>query len=386
MTIVSSAWHVLSAGAVFLIGGLVVLRSASYFRVPARRGLFLYLWHSLFCLIYLYYSLNNPSDAVTYYKRSLTYSGGFDVASPFIYLFASVFSRFLGFSYLGVFLVFNIIGCLGLIAVYGALRVATMGKTVAWRRLAVVLALLPSASFWSSAPGKDPVSFMAIGFALWSALDHRRRYPLMILAVVSMFLVRPHMAAMMVSALAISIVIGLRAPIVQRVVLGGVLALVGVISISFSVSYVGLEEASSTEDVIDYVERRQGYNQSGGGAVDIATMSPPAKLLSYLFRPLPHEAHSIPALAASIDNTILLILVALGSAKMLLGSRVELIGNRLFMWLYVFMAWFVLGMTTANLGISMRQKWMFLPVLLFLLLSIVGSRKSANSASRSSKL
>jgi len=34
----------------------------------------------------------------------------------------------------------------------------------------------------------------------------------------------------------------------------------------------------------------------------------------------------------------------------------------------------MLATTTANLGIAMRQKWMFLPCLIFLLLSVIGAK------------
>jgi hypothetical protein len=33
----------------------------------------------------------------------------------------------------------------------------------------------------------------------------------------------------------------------------------------------------------------------------------------------------------------------------------------------------LLSMTTANLGIAMRQKWMFTPILIFLLISIIAA-------------
>jgi hypothetical protein len=45
------------------------------------------------------------------------------------------------------------------------------------------------------------------------------------------------------------------------------------------------------------------------------------------------------------------------------------------MWLYVLLTWVVLATTTANLGISMRQKWMFTPVLVFLLISSAKTRR-----------
>lgn len=376
MDVASTAWHVISAGFTFLVGIILAVKSSRYFGVPQKRSVFLYLWHSLFCVAYLYYSLHNAADAGTYYRNSLTYEGGFGPGSPFIYLFSSVFSRWLGLSYLGVFLVFNVIGFYGLLATYGAFRGATTDGGRWVRRLAILLVLLPSASFWSSALGKDAFSFMAAGFALWSSLNLERRYPLMALAILAMLLVRPHMAALMVCSLAISLTIGVRVSFAQRFILGSCVLLVSAFAVPFAMNYAGLGDADTPQDIVDYMEQRQGYNMAGGGGVDISTMSPPEKLFTYLLRPLPHEAHSIPALAASLDNVVLALLFLLGGVKLWSGRRSDLPGNRVFLWIYVSAAWFVLAMTTANLGISVRQKWMFLPALMFLLLSYLGNAGS----------
>lgn len=48
------------------------------------------------------------------------------------------------------------------------------------------------------------------------------------------------------------------------------------------------------------------------------------------------------------------------------------------MWWYALIAWVLLSMTTANLGIAMRQKWMFVPVLVFLLISIIAASENIN--------
>ena len=49
-----------------------------------------------------------------------------------------------------------------------------------------------------------------------------------------------------------------------------------------------------------------------GGAVDIASMSLPMQLFTYMFRPLPMEASSVFQLASSVDNVILLYLMVVG--------------------------------------------------------------------------
>lgn len=128
---------------------------------------------------------------------------------------------------------------------------------------------------------------------------------------------------------------------------------------------------------MDYVEKRQSYNTEGGGGVDIANMSLPMQLFTYVFRPIIFEARSITALAASLDNLILLYLFILGIYS-LIKKRPQSFTeeNRKFMWVYVILSWIVLAMTTANLGISVRQKWMFTPILIYLLLSLVGKNKN----------
>jgi hypothetical protein len=103
------------------------------------------------------------------------------------------------------------------------------------------------------------------------------------------------------------------------------------------------------------------------------------QMFTYLFRPLPYEAHSIPALAASMDNVVFLLLVLVGGWNMLGRRKQSGAENRAFLWLYSLGAWIVLAMTTANLGISVRQKWMFAPMLIFLFISVIGrSRKSVS--------
>src|SRR5690606_5366738 len=109
------------------------------------------------------------------------------------------------------------------------------------------------------------------------------------------------------------------------------------------------------------------------GGIDISRMSLPMKLFTYLFRPMPFEAHNLPAFAASLDNLVLLVLVVGGMAAMLRrNATTALEANRAFLWLYVLASWVILASTTANLGISVRQKWMFLPMLVYLMLSVMG--------------
>jgi len=381
METVSSVWHVLSAAVVFVLGAVFTVPMAKYFRVPTSRALFLYAWHTGFCLFYMDYSITNISDAGGYYVSSFQYIGDFEPGTVFVIFLTSIFSVHLNMSYLGIFLVFNLFGSIGLLAFYGALRLATVDKSRALRVLSLLILLMPSINFWTASLGKDAISFMATGLAIWAALEFSKRTFLLGLAVIAMLLVRPHMAAIMVLAFVFSTIFSTRLSLVQRVVLGTMAFAVTAAMLPFALTYAGLGDASSSGDVMAYIEKRQGFNQAGGGGVDISSMSPPMQLFTYLFRPLPFEAHSIFALASSLDNVVLLGLFVMGIRRVFTYRSPYPRENRVFLWTYAIAAWIILALTTANLGISVRQKWMFTPVLLYLFIS-AGRRVAASPSAQ----
>jgi hypothetical protein len=127
-----------------------------------------------------------------------------------------------------------------------------------------------------------------------------------------------------------------------------------------------------------YVQERQGYNQDGGGGIDISSMSLPMQLFTYLFRPLPFEASNFLSLAASLDNLLLLCVFLLGVYGFLKSFKYKRNTpehNKSLLWIFSISSWLILSVTTSNLGISIRQKWMFAPILIFLFISMVANRK-----------
>src|SRR5690606_28877764 len=107
------------------------------------------------------------------------------------------------------------------------------------RRLATLIILLPSVSFWSSAIGKDAIAFMATGLALWAALHLKDRVWLIVTAVLLMLIVRPHIAGIMILALAGSQLIQRNIPFGRRIMLGGAAALAATIMVPIALDYTG---------------------------------------------------------------------------------------------------------------------------------------------------
>lgn len=372
MELFPSAWQFICSVLVFVSGILVTISLGKRFHTTTRRSLAIYGWHTIFCIIATLYLVANGGDALDYYNTASAGNIEFSVGTAAVDFITVFFTSVLGFSFFGTSLVYNIPGFIGLLAFDASLQAATAEKTKYIRRLATLIVFLPSISFWSAAIGKDSLSFMAAGCALWAALNLKRRTWLMAAAIAIMLMVRPHIAGIMVIALAGSLITRRDIPLIRRFGLGATTLLAAALIIPFAMNYAGLGSGANAQDLNNYIEQRQQYNQGGGTSFDLASMSPPAQLFTYLFRPLPFEARSIFALAASLDNTILLLLFIAGGWNILKRRKPTGAGNRSFMWLYSLLAWGLLAVTTANQGISLRQKWMFAPMMIFLLISLIG--------------
>ncbi|AZN65668.1 hypothetical protein CFH90_17245 [Acinetobacter johnsonii] len=373
----SSAFQLISSFLVFIIGLFIVLGIRKYFWSNLKRASLLYIWHTILCVVYFWYVIYKGGDATMYFTQALLYGfeGDFSFGTGGIIYLTSFLVHVLGLSFFGCFLFFNAFGAIGLIAFDSTLRYATQESSRSIKLLAFLIIFLPSVSFWSSAVGKDSISFMAACLALWAALNFKKRIILFIFAVLAMLLVRPHVAAVMVAAYALAFIFDNRASIIQRLLVGSMAIIASVVVIPLAMQYAGLGDAQNAADIETYIEQRQGHNLEGGSSVDISSMSLPMQLFTYLFRPLPFEANSIFALAASVDNMILLLLFMLGIIAIFKKSKPLVESNRAFLWIYAVIVLFILATTTANLGIAMRQKWMFAPILIFLLISVIRPRK-----------
>ncbi len=351
------------------------LKICEFFNVGYKKSLFLFFWHTLFCFLYFYYSLTNGGDSIVYYQRAISDELiDINFGTSFVVILTRFFTN-IGFSYLDLFLINNFIGYVGLLAFSSTIKYATDYKSKITKTLGWILILLPSVSFWTVALGKDSIAFMAVGLALWSSLDFKRRKFLLLFSIFSMFLVRPHMGAIMAISFVFALIFDKKTSLYVKIFLGLVSVVSTALIIPIMLNYIGLGDAEELSDVDQYVDKRQNSNLSGGSSVDISSMSLPMQMITYLFRPLPFEAHSMFALLASLDNIILLLLFLLGVKALIQKNRPSIDSSRIFLWIYFYFSLIILASTTANLGIAMRQKWMFMPCVIFLLLSIIDSKK-----------
>lgn len=376
ITYAESVWHIFSAFAIFLIG--LIGFAVQHFRsVPAKMSVTIYLWHTAFCLYYARFALYNTADARGYFIRSFEAGLSFGLGTKAIDFITAVYTQFVGLSYLGTFLVYNIVGAIGLLAFTAAIRETLGSKSRRIKLYVAVLVFLPGLSFWSVAIGKDAPALLGSGLLCWAVLDLRRRWIMLLLAVAVFLIVRPHIVAVILVALALAILVSRKGSMVNKILIVTVLAPPIIFATKMAMSSIGFGDSGAFKDVGEFIEYRQSVNMEGGGSIDISSMLLPTKMFFYAFGPLFIGAGGLMGLVASVENAFLLFLIASSAGSV---WRRQSCLRPTVKWFYLFYSlalWIVFAMTTANLGIALRQKWMFMPTLLILCLSYLPERRFA---------
>ena len=117
--------QVFSSLGVFLFGFIIISYIRKKFYLKLKISYLIYIWHTLFCFVYLLYINNHPGDALLYYAHGASKEISFGIGTSFIYFLTYLFVNIFNLSFLGMFLLFNIFGTLGLLAFFASLNVIT---------------------------------------------------------------------------------------------------------------------------------------------------------------------------------------------------------------------------------------------------------------------
>ncbi|OZB49293.1 MAG: hypothetical protein B7X60_01700 [Polynucleobacter sp. 39-45-136] len=362
---------------IFIFGAICILILRRKFFCSKSRSLILYLWHTFFCLLYCWYVQSYGGDAIEYYSQARTGGTSFAAGTNAVIFITSFIINFFSASFIGTSLFYNILGSIGLIAFDASLKIASQNKSRRIKILTNVLIFLPSISFWSSSIGKDSFAFMSACLLLWSILNIKQRIKLLIFAISTMFLVRPHIAGLIMISLMISVLFSKNVSNKFKIVLSLFIIGSSILLIPFIIQYVGIIGTPSPSDLSEFMENRATSNMGGGSSIDISSMSLPQQLFSYMFRPSIFDVHSVISIAAAFDNFIMIYLFVIGIVGVVKHFFKDWHKNisYLFSLTYSILCWLILATTTANMGIAVRQKWMIAPFLIFLLVSTLDYKR-----------
>ena len=284
---------------------------------------------------------------------------------------------------MAAFLIFTWLAFLGCYFLYQAF-VITVPDGDRYR-YACLLFFWPSVVLWPSTIGKEAVILFSIGLAaLGVARLLTRRpggYTLAFLGVLITYLVRPHVAMILLVGLGFALVVGRGAPRPTRSLTPSSIAKAGAIVLLLlggsvvatrTARFLGVEslQPSATEEAFSETQQRTERGGSEFSPADATNpIGYPQAAVTILFRPFPFETHTAEQLATALEALVLAVLV-LASWRRLLSVpwRLRAQPYVAFSLAFVLMFFFVFAVIS-NFGILARERTMMLPFA-FALLSV----------------
>lgn len=298
-------------------------------------------------------------------------------------LLAWMLFQVIGPSFHGGKVVFSFIGFIGIYLAYrGAVALVKQESP----SLFVLMSLVPTSLFWASTLGKDPLNLLGVGLYCYGSLnwlrglEPRYLFPILTGAALASH-IRSYFLPIMAVPLATAFMVQTRRPVIRL--------------LSLPLVFIGLLYAIKTFQTALNVDSFESFSRyqsgvasawAGGSSFTLPVIDTPAKAIlvaplaiyTALFRPMIFEAHNPFALAAALDNTVLLIIFFYACAR----SRIrELLQPELILMCTFVVSWAVMyGIGTGNLGAISRFKVQVLPVFIILLVYMARKRTATAPA------
>ena len=288
----------------------------------------------------------------------------------FLYAINYFPSNLLGLSYFTGTMLYSLLGFIGLVYFY-VITVEFIPHNSKFRKynLFPLVFYMPMLHFWSAGVGKDTLLFFCIGIFVYATIKPLARIPLLVFSLGFSYFLRPHITLFMVVAFGLAYISGSKISGFQRILFSAIMISVAVAILPTVMSFAKVEEAS-VESFEEFSENKADLLSRGsaGSRIDISSYPFPLKVFTFLYRPLFFDVNGLPALIASFENIILLIL----SYKALKNNPIKTFRGAPFaikgLVYFLIVGTLALCQSLGNLGIMIRMRNMFLPGLLIFIL------------------
>lgn len=232
-----------------------------------------------------------------------------------------------------------------------------------------ILFLLPGLHFWTSNIGKDSFALAGLALFLFGAADFKKRIWQAVAGLILVAMVRPHIAVILAAAVAL-------AQLEFSFRLNRIFTLALFSGAGLTVAYFTFQ-AFFGINVLDIGELGKFFTErdamfSSMTTADVTYYSNPfRRIAQFLFQPLFFDARDGFALAASMENAILIAVMMTITADIFQRYSLRSAEGRLYFFFLITMM-LVLGLTSYNVGLALRQKVMLYPAFI-LSIALLGS-------------
>jgi hypothetical protein len=363
---------------IFLLGLLFLNYLRKFLHVSQVRTNLIYFYHTIFMFLRYYYGENNPDDAPSYYLWATTdifYE--ISIKSHFYLIYLVRFLNLtLGFNYIQICLIFNIIGSIGLIFLVSILQnIFYKNYTNTDRLIILFLILFPSLNFYTSSIGKDAIIITASSMFLYSILRINNRILLFIFSIVIITVIRPYVGFFIFFAFMIFYVLNI---FKFHFILNSFILFFIALSFTFGSSTFLTEyniKFNNIDFIYQFIESRQNSYQQSNTYTNLQEMFFLFRPISYLFRPFIFEVNNPLMLVAGLENLFLLFVFCYYILRINIKN---IFNNKDLQFIFIFSTVFLIFLSnvTPVLGMAVRQKWMILIFMIYLLIAL--SKNSKN--------
>lgn len=355
-----------------LLFSFVSLYLFSYiFSISYLKTCFIFVWHTIFCFLAIYYTTTNVNDAISYYNWALNFDYDFRFGAMAVVHFNEIFIDNFNLSFVELTLIYNLIGCVGVFALASMISDITIDNTD-YYFLGFFIIFIPSLHFWSSLIGKDTIIITSVLLFFWSISNLKKRYLTSFLSLIIIIIIRDYIFYLIAASVMVALILQLYLKKKYRlIILMTILMVFLLIIFSFLYNFNIYDFYLSFKNNINqYVEKRQNSFSSFDASIDSSNKTFIYLLFSYLFRPFIFDIKNIYSLVLFFENLIIFIIFILYIKKTLkiFNKNSSLLNQIIFF--YFLLSVIVMSLITSNYGIALRQKWMFLPIFLYLIISV----------------
>jgi len=361
-----------------IISLLALPVASSRLTLPRLAFLFgLLIIHLAATILSYNYAQSHIADSALYYYDLWHFANKpwWSLGTVFVIHIAQALKGYLGASYLDCFMMFQAIGFWGIMILMRTFEELHEKILAPQSTVSKYLLFLPSIHFWTASIGKDAILFFAMALCTWSILNVSRRIMRLGFALLLMVLVRAHIAVLVVASLAIAATLYRGLSLGRRVtlLLPALLALAVLGAVVQSSIGIDLSDPGS---VATFLEERTDVIAGAAGNTSLNGQPFTVRLVSLLFRPMFVDARNALGLVASMENVFFVLIYAYCLIRwrevVELYKKVYFIRFALVLTLGLMV---LLAIVNYNVGLGLRQRTMFLPLLLSIFVAIWAFRQ-----------
>lgn len=338
---------------------------------------FLLGYHLLFTFLTWDYYSKKGSDAAFYWfqlnsSASKTISEYRFYGSDFFLLLNYPFAKFMGLDIRLGFVLYSLIGFLGIIQFYRLCKLF-LERKFQYKGIDIylLLLLLPNLHFWTAMLGKEALCFLFIATILLELAKERYRSIPMLAFVVFLILIRPHIALLLLSSIFIIYLFFGKGSAKMKLMLSGIALIL------FSGLFYMFLQLSGIKR-FDF-SRIQQFNEfsllsfkNSGTYVPMIEYSYPYKIFTFYFRPFVNEIPGLYGTVLGLENMVLLLLHIVALVLLLLHWK-KIVFPFVFkiILLFALLSGLLIVQRYSGFGIFARTKIMFQPFVALVLLWII---------------